>query len=140
MSLSVNSIKSQSYNTDYLKTVRNLQSLGVAPTGNDTHDRQNLQVAEYDKKKDTLSGSNAASLGNAQTNFQATIQQVQGANGVNGVQGVNSSNAISGLSASSVIQPTQATDTSNQTSLAEQQIGATQLGELNKLKLGLIAA
>lgn len=131
MSLSVNTLNSSYTNNDYLRTVRNLQSLGVDASGNPSYDRQNLQVAEYSKRQDLLANPTTA-LNNAQVNFQSTISQMQNIGNVSPTQPVgnvnatNSTQAVSPSSDATKIYP-------------EQQVGATQLGELNKIRLGIVA-
>lgn len=94
-----------------LEVMRRLQSLGINPTGNITTDRQTLQKAEYIKRQNTLAASNTQSLNNLEgTGF--AFKDIL--NNVNTAESSNSNNHT-----------------------ATQQIGATQIAELNRYRLGL---
>ncbi len=108
------------YNRESLEVIKNLQSLGVGATGRLATDRQNLQIAEYQKLKQTLGPSTEQRIQNAETPFSAMMSQ----------QPVDN------------VEPVQAIGTNNQQEISqavEQKTGATQLGELNKYMLGIAA-
>ena len=109
----VSAIGSNQFNIGYqqLEVMRRLQSLGIAPTGNLSVDRQTLQKAEYVKRQNTLSANNVQNLSNLEG---------------------------SGLAFKDTLQSVNSTSTSNDTAVyAHNQIGATQIAELNRYRLGL---
>ena len=53
------------YNRESLELIKNLQSLGLNATGRLSADRQTLQVAEYQKLKQTLAPTNEQKIQNA---------------------------------------------------------------------------
>ena len=114
------------YNRESLELIKNLQSLGVSATGRLSTDRQTLQVAEYQKLKQTLAPTNEQKIQNAETPFSAIMQ-------TGSVEANNNS----------AIQATQAQSATNNTQEIAQAIenktGATQLAELKKYQLGLVA-
>lgn len=113
------------YNREALELIKNLQSLGVSATGRLSTDRQTLQVAEYEKLKQTLAPSNEQRIQNAETPFSAIMQT----GAVENTESTNiQSQAASGSSAAKEIYQA-----------AQNQTGATQLAELKKYQLGIAA-
>ena len=76
------------YNRESLELIKNLQSLGLNATGRLSADRQTLQVAEYQKLKQTLAPTNEQKIQNAETQFSTIMQ-------TGSVEANNSSNASS---------------------------------------------
>ena len=105
------------YNRDTLSVIKNLQSLGEGATGNMVYDRQNLQIAEYEKIKNTLSPANEQRIQKASTSFGSLI---------------NSSPE------SFQLQPMKMSKDVPQTPI-NNQVGASQLAEINKIMHGLVA-
>ena len=62
------------YNRESLELIKNLQSLGVGATGRLSTDRQTLQIAEYQKLKQTLGPSNEQRIQNAPVQFDTMLQ------------------------------------------------------------------
>ena len=111
------------YNRESLELIKNLQSLGLNATGRLSTDRQTLQVAEYQKLKQTLSPTNEQIIQNAPVQFGTMLQES------NQVQEETAQTAIVGA-----VQ-----NTSEIKQAVEQRTGATQLAELNKYQLGIAA-
>lgn len=112
------------YNRESLELIKNLQSLGVGATGRLSTDRQTLQIAEYQKLKQTLGPSNEQRIQNAPVQFDTMLQagaQPQAAEAMAGQNAIS----VQGIS-----------EISN---AAKEQTGATQLAELNKYMLGIAA-
>ncbi|MCM1266058.1 MAG: hypothetical protein NC200_07650 [Candidatus Gastranaerophilales bacterium] len=141
----ISSINQTPVNREVLEVIRRLQSLGVRPTGNLSVDRQLLQQAELQKKQTTLATNSEQNLNSIQgTNkdFSSTLNNIGG-----------QPQTIEGTQTTQEIGLIKVTDTNNSSSFGLQipeneqaktdigykMIGATQLAELNKLKLGLIA-
>lgn len=131
----VSSINQYQMSRDDLEIIRRLQSLGLAPSGNKGIDLQRLQTAEIKKKQSTLAPNSEVNLSRLEgtgNDFSSVFNNV----GVNGVNGVNVNGVRDqqfGLINNDSVA--QITDKSNKYAM----IGASQLAELNKLKLGLIA-
>lgn len=140
----ISSISKYPVNKEVLEVVRRLQSLGVAPSGNLTVDRQKLQTAELVKKQITLASNSEVSLTKLEgtgKDFSSTFSLVQSSQPTKAADnakflqlGLN--NEANEMSAGNKITPLADVKKENpQYSM----VGATQLAELNKLKLGLIA-
>jgi len=108
------------YNSDTLSVIKNLQSLGIKPTGRPTYDRQQLQIAEYEKLKATLKTSDEQKIQNAQVSFDNMMQETTAGN----------------------YAPVEKADqeAKKQVSTAlSNQLGATQIALLKKYQLGIVA-
>lgn len=142
----VSSINQYPVDRESLEIIRRLQSLGVTPTGNISIDKQRLQTAELQKKQETLAANseqNLSSIQGTDKDFSSTLNNIGGAqtqktDNAQEVQPIapadNSGTVYNSLKI-------QASNSSQNTSNSPeyQMLGATQLAELNKLKLGLIA-
>lgn len=108
----VSAIGSNQYNISYqeLEVMRRLQSLGINPTGNISADRQTLQKAEYVKRQNTLAVNNTQNL----NNLEGT-----------------------GFAFKDILNTVNTSETTNTNNSVNQQIGATQIAELNRYRLGL---
>ncbi|MCR5266344.1 MAG: hypothetical protein K6E29_07100 [Cyanobacteria bacterium RUI128] len=130
----VSSINQYQMSRDDLEIIRRMQSLGLAPSGNKGIDMQRLQTAEIRKKQSTLAPNSEQGLRKLEgtgNEFSSVFNSI-GVNGVNSdVNGVRDQQ-FGLINNDSVAQ---ITDKSNKYAM----IGASQLAELNKLKLGLIA-
>lgn len=119
-------------NYEELEVVRRLQSLGVAPSGNLAVDRQNLQVAELQKKQMTLASNSEVNLNRiagSGRDFSATIKNIAKSDVLNDSIGQETGlNNVNGLNSSS-----------ESVRLQYEMKGANQIAELNKFRLGLIA-
>lgn len=146
---SISSINQYPVNRDVLEVVRRLQSLGVAPTGNLSVDRQHLQIAELQKKQLTLASNSEYNLNSIQgtsNDFSSTLNNI-GANDASqtlnnrGIQETRPFGLIKNASTGtdSKCGDGSGNDDVSANNPARAMIGATQLAELNKLKLGLIA-
>ena len=112
------------YNRDALELIKNLQSLGVGATGRLSTDRQTLQIAEYEKLKQTLGPSNEQRIQNAPVQFNTMLQNGGQQQTVQAMSAQNNAD-LQGIS--------------EITNAATEQTGATQLAELNKYMLGIAA-
>lgn len=111
------------YNRESLELIKNLQSLGLNATGRLSADRQTLQVAEYQKLKQTLAPTNEQKIQNAETQFSTIMQFGNVQNNAN-----------------QVMESQVATNNKQEIAQAvENKTGATQLAELKKYQLGLVA-
>lgn len=139
----ISSINQYPVNREALEIIRRLQSLGVTPTGNMTIDKQSLQKAELQKKQNTLASNSEQNLNSIQgTNkdFSSTLNNISGNQSVK-TEGIQETGFIKNnetLGNSFGIQRTKSEQHPRANQEYEMQ-GATQLAELNKLKLGLIA-
>lgn len=113
------------YNRESLELIKNLQSLGVNATGRLSTDRQTLQIAEYQKLKQTLTPTNEQKIQNAETPF-STIMQTGSVE--------QNNNTIQAMQVQSSVDNTQEISQA-----VENKTGATQLAELKKYQLGLVA-
>lgn len=114
------------YNRESLELIKNLQSLGLNATGRLSADRQTLQVAEYQKLKQTLAPTNEQKIQNAETQFSTIMQ----------TGSVEANNNIT----TQAIQVQSSTNSTQEIAQAvENKTGATQLAELKKYQLGLAA-
>lgn len=130
----VNSINHNQMNLQELEIMRRLQSLGIQPTGNLSTDRQILQQAELAKKQQTLATNSAQNL----TRINGTSNDFSTAlSNISGVQD-NSKNGLIENNETTRSFNSQNIQQSNNL-LAQKMIGASQIAELNKWKLGLIA-
>lgn len=127
-------------NYEALEVIRRLQSLGVTPTGNLSIDRQHLQTAELQKRQITLASNSQVNLNRLEGtsgDFATTINFLDKTNRTNQINAGHYDQEI-GLeyntqgTISEVNQEIKA-------NLSHEMTGASQLAELNKLKLGLIA-
>ena len=120
---SVNSINQYQLNYRDLEIIRRLQSLGVNPSGDKSFDTQRLQVAEIEKKRSTLATNSDVNLSRIE-GTRYDFSSILGANAnranVNGFSGYNDLSVSNNVAQYSMV-------------------GANQIAELNKLKLGLIA-
>ena len=131
----VSSVNQYPVNREVLEVVRRLQSLGVAPTGDISLDRQRLQTAEFQKKQITLASNsevNLTKLAGTGNDFSSTLDVVQN------IQQVGETNGLI-KNADSDIAVRLGVMSVADAGLQDKMVGATQLAELNKLKLGLIA-
>jgi len=137
----VSSIGKNPISYEELEVVRRLQSLGLSPSGNLSIDRQRLQTAEIIKKQSTLAtnseqnlnrlegtGKDFSTMLNNVQNLQPTDRIAENQNGL--IQG-----AVPPVSQGAEIVPIEDAKKASFNNM----VGATQLAELNKLKLGLIA-
>ena len=131
----ISSINQYPPNREVLEVVRRLQSLGLSSTGNINIDRQRLQTAEIKKKQLTLTSNSEPNLNKLQgtgNDFSSALNNISLNKIDNNSIGVTSQNdLINSFSANAQI--------SDKTNNKYSMIGASQLAELNKLKLGLIA-
>ena len=136
----VSSINQYIPNPEVLEVVRRLQSLGITPSGNLSIDKQRLQAAEIIKRQQTLAPNSEPSLSRLEgtgKDFSSTFSVVK-ANQPTTVKNVVLADSLNFGS-----------QEKNIVSLDEpkryggvrpnEMVGAVQLAELNKLKLGLIA-
>ena len=136
----ISSLNQYPQNREVLEVVRRLQSLGVAPSGDLSLDRQRLQAAELHKKQITLASNsevNLTKLSGTGKDFSSTLDIVQNIKKtgeipkIGLVENADSDTAVR-LGVSSIGNETER-------KLQYEMTGASQLAELNKLKLGLIA-
>ena len=113
------------YNRESLELIKNLQSLGLNATGRLSADRQTLQVAEYQKLKQTLAPTNEQKIQNAETQFSTIMQ----------TGSVEANNNIT----TQAMQVQASNSTQEIAQAVENKTGATQLAELKKYQLGLVA-
>lgn len=113
------------YNRESLELIKNLQSLGLNATGRLSADRQTLQVAEYQKLKQTLAPTNEQKIQNAETQFSTIMQ----------TGSVEANNNIT----TQAMQVQASNSTQEIAQAVENKTGATQLAELKKYQLGLAA-
>ena len=142
----VSSINQYIPNPEVLEVVRRLQSLGVAPSGNLSIDKQRLQAAEIIKRQQTLAPNSEPSLSRLEgtgEDFSSTFSVVK-ANQPTTVKGAgiaenqNLADSLSfGSQAKNIISLNEPKESGG--FRANEMVGAVQLAELNKLKLGLIA-
>ena len=140
----INSLNQYPIDKEMLEVVRRLQSLGVAPTGNLILDRQHLQQAELVKKQTTLASNsevNLTKLEGSGKDFSSTfdivknIQKTQQTGDIaqnNGLTDKKDSGIAVNLGIPSIVD-------GKSERLQYEMAGASQIAELNKLKLGLIA-
>ena len=113
------------YNLESLELIKNLQSLGLNATGRLSTDRQTLQVAEYQKLKQTLAPTNEQKIQNAETQFSTIMQ---------------TGNVEANNNTTTQAQVQSSTNSTQEIAQAvENKTGATQLAELKKYQLGLVA-
>jgi len=145
----ISSINKYPVNTESLEIIRRLQSLGVTPTGNISIDKQRLQKAELEKKQQTLASNSEQNLtrldgtGNDFSSALNSVRNIQSQNtgnigGAQNVQSIGLVDNVRDISSSNAMRQLQPA-AAEENIPAERMIGATQLAELNKLKLGLIA-
>jgi len=130
----VNSINHNQMNLQELEIMRRLQSLGIQPTGNLSTDRQILQQAELAKKQQTLatnSAQNLTRINGTSNDFSTALSNISGVqdNSKNGL--IENNETIRSFNSQNIQQ--------SNNLLAQKMIGASQIAELNKWKLGLIA-
>ena len=113
------------YNRVSLELIKNLQSLGLNATGRLSADRQTLQVAEYQKLKQTLAPTNEQKIQNAETQFSTIMQ-------TGSVEANNNTTT-------QTMQVQASNSTQEIAQAVENKTGATQLAELKKYQLGLAA-
>lgn len=145
----ISSINQYPVSTESLEIIRRLQSLGVAPTGNLSIDKQRLQTAELQKKQQTLASNSSQNLNRLEgtgNDFSSTLNNINSSQlsnkSIGGTQETQSIGLINGantVSNSSSVAQISSVKNDNGMVQADKMVGATQLAELNKLKLGLIA-
>lgn len=145
----ISSINQYPVSTESLEIIRRLQSLGVAPTGNLSIDKQRLQTAELQKKQQTLASNSSQNLNRLEgtgNDFSSTLNNINGSQfsnkSIGGTQETQSIGLINGantVSTSSSVAQISSVKNDNGMVQSDKMVGATQLAELNKLKLGLIA-
>jgi hypothetical protein len=120
--------------------------LGVTPSGNIAIDRQRLQTAELQKKQQTLATNsevNLTKLEGTGNDFSSTINFLQNSQPTTDLRGTELNTQfglIKGADSDTVRTGMRlVSDESEGNNLQYKMLGATQLAELNKLKLGLIA-
>ena len=113
------------YNRESLELIKNLQSLGLNATGRLSAGRQTLQVAEYQKLKQTLAPTNEQKIQNAETQFSTIMQ-------TGSVEANNNTTT-------QAMQVQASNSTQEIAQAVENKTGATQLAELKKYQLGLAA-
>ncbi|MBO6273543.1 hypothetical protein J6O48_12300 [bacterium] len=140
----VSSINQYIPNPEALEVIRRLQSLGVTPTGNLNIDRQRLQTAELQKRQITLASNSEQNLNKLEgtgKDFSSMLDNINkqlpavicntnktSFNSIQTNEVFNNKNVVPFSDAKETIKDSQ-----------DRMIGATQLGELNKIRLGLIA-
>lgn len=142
---SISSVGQYPVNRDMLEVIRRLQSLGVAPSGNMNVDGQLLQKAELVKRQTTLatnSEQNLNKLNGTNKDFSSMMEVVQ-------KQTAQPDNSVSSVQFADFTQNNDYKTNSTVVPISDNEklnneykynmIGATQLGELNKIRLGLIA-
>lgn len=142
----VSSINQYIPNPEVLEVVRRLQSLGVAPSGNLSLDKQRLQSAEIIKRQQTLAPNSEPSLSRLEgtgKDFSSTLSVVK-ANQPTTVKNAGiakNENLADSLNFGSQTKNVISLDEPKRYGgfRANEMVGAVQLAELNKLKLGLIA-
>lgn len=145
----ISSINQYQLNNESLEIIRRLQSLGVAPTGNLSIDKQRLQTAELQKKQQTLASNSSQNLNRLEgtgSDFSSTLNNINGSNSLNKniggtkeTQSIGLINSAGTVSNSSLVTQISYDKKENGIVQADKMVGATQLAELNKIKLGLIA-
>lgn len=145
----ISSINQYQLNNESLEIIRRLQSLGVAPTGNLSIDKQRLQTAELQKKQQTLASNSSQNLNRLEgtgSDFSSTLNNINGSNSLNKniggtqeTQSIGLINSAGTVSNSSSVTQISYDKKENGIVQADKMVGATQLAELNKIKLGLIA-
>ena len=128
----INSVNQYIPNMEDLEIIRRMQSLGLSPSGDKAFDRQRLQAAEIQKRQSTLAANSAPALNRLEgtgRDFSATLSVIRNTQPTNNVEGYQN-----GL----IDFPKSEQNFAN-VSDGRKMIGALQLAELNKLKLGLIA-
>lgn len=140
----VSSINQYPVNREALEVIRRLQSLGVTPTGNISIDKQRLQKAELEKRQSTLATNSEQNLTRIQgtnNDFSSTLNNV--GNQIQTIGGAQETQAIGLIKDTNTINNSFGVQISEQAqsnkNIGYEMIGATQLAELNKIKLGLIA-
>ena len=143
----INSVNQYPIDRESLEVMRRLQSLGVVPSGNLMLDRQRLQTAELQKKQTTLAANSEVNLTRLEgtgNDFSSTIKFLQNSQPTS-IKGTEQNNKIGlirsanhDMSAGNGVVPF-ADNSAGKKDLQYRMIGAEQLAELNKLKLGLIA-
>jgi len=144
---SISSVNKYPIDRDILEVIRRLQSLGVAPSGNLNIDRQRLQKAELIKKQVTLatnSEQNLNRISGTEKDFSSMMEvakkQLPAVIGDNKNEKINIVNLVKGRGFKANTSAASITDIEKlNNEYKYQMIGATQLGELNKIRLGLIA-
>lgn len=136
----VSSINQNIPNLEDLEIIRRLQSLGLAPTGNKNYDKQRLQTAELQKKQVTLATNSEQNLNRLEgtgRDFSSMMNVIQSGQPteITGNTQQNGLNTGSGFAVGARPEALAIENNKFQYSM----IGANQLAELNKLKLGLIA-
>ena len=109
------------YNRDALELIKTLQSLGVGATGRLSTDRQTLQIAEYEKLKQTLGPSNEQRIQNAPVQFNTMLQNRGQQQAVQAMSAQNNAD-LQGIS--------------EITNAATEQTGATQLADSERKETG----
>ena len=109
------------YNRESLEVIKNLQSLGVGATGRLSIDRQNLQIAEYNKLKQTLAPTNEQKIQEAPIQFDTMLKEG------GQIQGVTQKEIQESF------------DNQEVKMAADNKLGATQLAKLNKLMHNIAA-
>ena len=130
----INSINQNQVSLQDLEIIRRLQSLGIQPTGNIATDRQILQQAELIKKQQTLatnSEQNLSRIEGTPKDFSTTLWYVGGLQDTSKNGLIENSETKRSFKSQSIQQY-------NNMNPAKM-VGATQIAELNKWKLGLIA-
>lgn len=145
----ISSINQYPVSTESLEIIRRLQSLGVAPIGNLSIDKQRLQTAELQKKQQTLASNSSQNLNRLEgtgNDFSSTLNNINDSQisnkSIGGTQETQSIGLINGantVSNSSSVAQISSVKNDNGMVQADKMVGAMQLAELNKLKLGLIA-
>ena len=135
---SINSINRRPFaNYKELEVIRRLESLGINSSDNLLVDRQNLQVAELKKKQSTLATNSEVNLykiKNSGQDFLSTIKGVAQQGVVQKSDNIFQENGLIENRSKLVLEGMQ----KNYQPQFEM-VGATQIAQLNKLKLGLIA-
>ena len=132
----ISSVNQHIPNLEDLEIIRRLQSLGLNPTGNKSYDRQRLQAAEIQKQQYTLSSNSEPALNKLEgtgRDFSTMLSVVQETQPPHSNNIRNDQNGLINFP-----PPKQKPDVPD-VAIGREMIGATQLAELNKLKLGLIA-
>ncbi len=146
---SISSINQYPVNNEALEVIRRLQSLGVTPSGNLSIDKQRLQAAELQKRQATLATNSEQNLNkltgtgkdfsSTLTNINKQLPAVVENRGNNNVQSIGLVKGTQSLHTyNSGNKPVGEADGNDYESVYKM-VGATQLGELKKIRLGLIA-
>ena len=134
----INSLTPYPQDREALEVARRLQSLGLEPSGNYAVDRQRLQTAEVQKRQITLASNsevNLTKLEGTDNNFASALKNLE----INRMSDIAKLDQEIGLINAKSSYRLNIADLTEKNSAQDKMVGATQLAQLNKYKLGLIA-